>query len=195
MAEIIFVEDGFDSRVLENCCCGLGVFDGVHRGHQYLITSLKNSAKKRGVESAVLTFDIDPDEVFRPHALTKILSNQKRIEFLGQTGVDKIVVMRFSKMLSSLTPEEFLDFIFGDTPASELHVGFDLHFGCRASGNVDDLKVWGTGVGCKICDYELFEIGGMPVSATRIRELLQRGKTAEADLLLGYSLTDLKAVG
>ncbi|MFR5000260.1 MAG: adenylyltransferase/cytidyltransferase family protein, partial [Slackia sp.] len=92
MAKVYNVDETFDHALLAGASCAFGVFDGVHRGHRFLIDEAIRTAAERGGISAVLTFDIDPDERFHADRLTKLMTNERRIEALAETGVDAVVV-------------------------------------------------------------------------------------------------------
>ncbi len=185
MASIYKVDDDFDYALFEGSSCAFGVFDGVHRGHDYLLTSACDTAKTNGGTSIALTFDTDPDEMFRPHALVKLMSNQARIEQLAGSGVDAVVVLHFTREFSSASPMEFLHRTFGDTVPAFLHIGSDFRFGYKASGTVADLQEWAATTGAHIYAHTLEAEGGEPITATRIRALLAETRIEEANALLG----------
>ena len=93
MAEIFNVDESFDGA-----CCAFGVFDGVHKGHQALLSCAIEDAVKRGSASFVLTFDTDPDEMFRPNELKKLMTNEDRIQALAASGVDFVAVLPFTRV-------------------------------------------------------------------------------------------------
>ena len=97
MAEIFNVDESFDRNRFDGACCAFGVFDGVHKGHQALLSCAIEDAAKRGSASFVLTFDTDPDEMFRPNELKKLMTNEDRIQALGASGVDFVVVLPFTR--------------------------------------------------------------------------------------------------
>ncbi len=186
VAQIFKVDENFDQSLFNGASCAFGVFDGVHKGHQFLIECAKQSAKASGGKSLVLTFDIDPDEVFRSDQLKKLMTNSDRIATLARTGVDGVVVFPFTTKFAASTPEEFLRKTFGDSVPAYLHVGFDFKFGARAKGTVDDLRFWGETNGTIIDAHGLKSEDGAPITATRIRMLLGEGDIVEANRLLGY---------
>lgn len=163
-----------------------GVFDGVHKGHQFLIDSTVRSAVLAQGKSVVLTFDRDPDELFCTDNAQKLLSNEERIEMLARSGVDIVVVLHFDKALAAQEPLEFLERLFRYDVPQEMHVGIDVRFGVRASGSVSNLKEWGNNQGCTIRAHELALAEGRPITATHIRYLLRDGHVEKANELLGY---------
>lgn len=186
MAQIVSFDDGaFDRALLRGSTCVFGVFDGVHIGHRFLIESACARAEADGSVAIALTFDRDPDELFRPESLRKIQTNEERLSMLAKSGVDYVVTLPFTRVLAGLEPEEFLERAFGDFSPASIHVGCDFRFGNRASGTVDTMRAWGGEHGVDVVAYELAQCDGLPVTATRIRELLATGNIRGANKLLG----------
>lgn len=178
-------DEGFDPRVLSGATCAFGVFDGVHSAHRFLIDQARSDARERQTRAVALTFDIDPDELFRADSLRKLMSNEDRLRELSETGVDAVVAFRFSRAFASLSPEAFLERAFAGRVPSCIHVGQNFHFGSKASGGIAELTAWGSAHGMTVRAHDLLSLADMPVSATRIRALLQRGAIGEANQLLG----------
>lgn len=191
VAAIYKVREGFDRGVFVGASCAFGVFDGVHVGHRYLIDRACETACASGGRAIALTFDIDPDEAFRPGSLKKLMSNEERLAMLTETGVDAVVVLPFTKSFASLTPFDFLNKTFQGTVPAFLHVGCDFRFGAKAAGTTEELRSWGSGHGMRTCAHDLKSADGEPVTATRIRGLLLKGNVEEAEVLLGrpYSVS------
>lgn len=194
MAELYKVDESFDHSIFKNSSCAFGVFDGVHMGHQYLLNCAKKTAAYNGGKSIALTFDIDPDEIFHPQRLRKLLSNERRMEFLLNSGVDAVVALPFTKEFASLSPTEFLAETFNGHAPSNLHVGLDFHFGAKAAGSVADLASWGAAVGTHIDAHNLQSADGAPITATRIRLLLMEHDLDEARRLLGRRFSMVEKV-
>lgn len=192
MAQIYNIDDSFDYSIFENASCAFGVFDGVHRGHRYLLECAMETAKADGGRSIALTFDIDPDELFQADRLKKLMSNEQRIEMLARSGVDAVVVLHFTPEFAALSPLEFLQQTFKGYVPAHLHVGLDFHFGVRASGSVADLGEWAATNTCHIDAHNLQSEEGLPITATRIRNYLAEHELDEASRLLGrpFSITD-----
>lgn len=192
MATVIFkTDEAYDSAFLAGASVAFGVFDGVHEGHRFIIGEAVNTARGENARSAVITFDIDPDELFAPDRLKKLMTNEARIAKLAELDVDAVVVLPFSREFAAQAPEDFLEVCFGGGVPSHIHIGSDFHFGRRAAGNVESLRAWGAERGMAVHGHELLAEGGRPVSATRVRGLLAEGKVAEANELLGrpYALS------
>ena len=180
----IYVNDSFDSYVFDGSSCAFGVFDGLHEGHRYLIEQACETAPQGG-RSLVLTFDIDPDEVFHPKRLRKLMGNESRLDALAQCGVDDVVVLPFVPEWYSMESREFLDALFGKNAPAHLHVGEDFRFGARAMGTVQTLSEWSADSGCSVHAHHLLSSDGKPITATRIRLLLEGGDVKGAASLLG----------
>lgn len=187
MAKVYNVDSSFDYELLSGASCAFGVFDGVHRGHQFLVGEAKRTAAENGGLAVAMTFDIDPDERFHAERLKKLMSNERRIEALAETGVDAVVVLPFTPEFSAQSPAGFLEATFKDATPYAMHVGNDFHFGARAVGSVADLEAWAKTTGTRICAHDLKSADGRPITATRVRLLLADGKCAEACELLGHS--------
>ena len=183
------VDGSFDYGLFAGSSCAFGVFDGLHKGHRYLIGSAIDSARGDHARSLAITFDIDPDEVFHPDRLKKLMRNADRLEALAASGVDDVVVLPFTPDFYSLDPESFLAATFPQGVPAHLHVGEDFRFGARAAGTVDTLLEWGARTGCAICAHSLVSADGRPITATRIRLLLLDCNVSEATRLLGHTYT------
>lgn len=186
MADIRLIDNTFDYALLKDASCAFGVFDGVHRGHRFLIEKACAAARKDKTRSVILTFDCDPDELFSSAHFKKLMSNSERLDVLSKCGADLVAVLPFTHEFSMLEPFEFLDSTFGNTPPAQIHVGSDFRFGYQARGSVRELAVWGSRLGVSANIHQLELVGGCPITSTRIRELLSKGYIEEANGLLGY---------
>ncbi len=177
-------EVSFDPSIFRGASCAFGVFDGVHEGHRYLINSACSTAAESGGTSIVLTFDVDPDEVFRPDTFKKLMTNEERLAMLSATGIDAVVVLPFTREFAALSPEAFLDATFGSFSPAYLHVGDNFRFGAKNAGTVSTLDNWAQRSRTQVCAHHLVSQDGETVSATRIRHLLGEGAISEANKLL-----------
>ncbi|HXA59778.1 MAG TPA: bifunctional riboflavin kinase/FAD synthetase [Streptosporangiaceae bacterium] len=164
----------------------IGVFDGVHRGHQSVVGKAAELARDLGLRSVVITFDPHPDEVVRPGTHPPLLSTtQRRAELLSQLGTDVIILLPFTLELSQMGPDEFVQSVLVDRlHASRVIVGEDFRFGHKARGDVALLK--------KLGEKYDFTAEGVPlvangetISSTSIRELLSAGDVEAAARSLG----------
>lgn len=184
------IDESFDYSLFAGSSCAFGVFDGLHEGHRYLIgRTVEATAGEGAARSIALTFDIDPDEVFHPTRLKKLMRNADRLQALASSGVDDVAVLPFVESLYSLEPLDFLEKTFCQGVPACMHVGEDFRFGARAAGTVGTLRQWGERVGCTVHAHHLVSADGKPITATRIRLLLADGDVREAARLLGHPYT------
>lgn len=186
MARIFDIVPGAFNSPLLGCCCAVGVFDGLHLGHRKVIDSAIDAARREGCSSVVVTFHIDPDEMFAAASLKKLSSNEARVKRLSGLPVDYVGVLKFDEQLASMQPDRFLDEVFGSNVPRCMYVGTDFRFGRNASGGVLELEGWGKPRGMSVHPVGLLELGGEAVKSTRIRNLLAKGKVQEARDLLGH---------
>lgn len=165
----------------------IGAFDGVHRGHQALLGKAASDAHHQGLQAVAVTFDVDPEIVLTPAtASAQLLTLDQACEFIGETGIDTVLVVPFTPELATHDACRFLDETLGSAlNVSAIHVGRDFRFGARAAGDVGTLQAWGDSHGAAVCPHELVSHDGSPVSATRIRSLVAAGSVDEAAGLLG----------
>jgi riboflavin kinase / FMN adenylyltransferase len=178
-------ERGMES--LGRAVVSIGVFDGVHLGHQSLLKRASQEAGRLGARSVALTFDRDPDQVVTPQAAApQLLSLTDKCRFIRQAGVDTVLVVPFTTELAAMEPEEFLDQVLaGSAEVVSVHVGRDFRFGAHAAGDLDTLYVWGVENGAEVRPHDLVAVSGEPVTSTRIRRLVADGAVEDAAELLG----------
>nr|BFE34700.1 bifunctional riboflavin kinase/FAD synthetase [Actinomadura rugatobispora] len=164
----------------------IGVFDGVHRGHQRIVRAAAELARERGLRSVVITFDPHPDEVVRPGTHPPLLTTtRRRIGLLEGLGTEAVAVVPFTLELSKVPPDEFVQSVLVERlHAAHVIVGEDFRFGHRAKGDVPLLTELG--------DKYDFTVAGMPlvangdtISSTYIRERLEAGAVEDAAGALG----------
>ena len=164
----------------------IGVFDGVHRGHQRLVDRTAELARELRSPAVVITFDPHPDEVVRPGTHPPLLCTpRRRAELLAELGADAVMVLPFTLELSRMGPDEFIQSVLVDRlHAERVVVGEDFRFGHRAKGDVSLLQE----LGAKY-DFEAEGVplvaDGRPISSTLVRERLAEGDVEAAARLLG----------
>lgn len=165
----------------------VGVFDGVHLGHQALLRAAVADAHQHLARSVALTFDRDPDQVVVPEASApQLLTLADKCRFILEADIDLVLVVPFTSAIAATDAEDFLDdVILACCEPLSVHVGHDFRFGARARGDVDTLYVWGVEHGVEVEAHRLLEIGDEPVTSTRIRRLVADGSVSEAAALLG----------
>jgi riboflavin kinase/FMN adenylyltransferase len=159
----------------------IGVFDGVHRGHQALITSTVQRAREHGLDALVVTFDPNPLEVLRPdHAPTRLTGIDRRVELIRQCGVDAVEVLAFTPDLAAMSAHDFVTEILGRLDVREVVIGQGFRFGNRALGTAATLRE----AGLTVDEYSL--VGGdLPLSSTRVRAAIAEGAVDVAAQMLG----------
>ncbi|MGA8296378.1 MAG: adenylyltransferase/cytidyltransferase family protein [Acidimicrobiales bacterium] len=166
----------------------IGTFDGVHVGHQLLVSTTRKIADERGLRDVVVTFDRHPFATVRPDATPKLLSTQEqKIELLKALGADDVVVLEFDLARSHQEPESFIeDFLVGGLGVAAVVVGAGFRFGHRARGDAAMLEQMGDKLGFSVVTLELVgdETGGV-VSSSHIRDLVAHGRLDEAAAMLG----------
>ena len=164
----------------------VGSFDGVHVGHQALLAGLRKTAKARGLESAVLTFEPLPREHFDPErAPARLSSLQEKLALLADTGLDLAHVQRFDKRFAAIAARDFEHHLHDAYGARHVLVGRDFRYGARRMGDFASLARAGRQHGFTVEAIEDVSDGGERVSSTRVRDALAAGRFAEAARLLG----------
>jgi len=181
------------SLVKEDLSLTIGVFDGLHIGHEKLIESTLECAKTNKTKSAVLTFNNHPLQLLAPaYSPQPLLSNEEKINLLKQSGIDYIIMIPFDKNLSNLTPEKFIEsFLLKYIKIKCIIVGYDFRFGKDAQGDLSTLRRLSSEYNFKVKAIEPVNLYGRIVSSTEIRELLLDGKISLANCMLAreYSIT------
>jgi riboflavin kinase / FMN adenylyltransferase len=165
----------------------IGVFDGVHLGHQDILGRTVERARRFGASCAAVTFYPHPEVVLRPRSAPRMLTSlERKAVLIAGLGVDELVVVRFDKEFAHLSPAAFCDQVLSERlGAREVFVGLNFRFGRGAAGSLADLSEYGGAHGFRVVSVGLAEEGGEVISSTRIRKLLARGEVAEAARLLG----------
>jgi riboflavin kinase/FMN adenylyltransferase len=163
----------------------IGVFDGVHKGHQELLNRAKAIAAGR--EIIALTFDPHPTTVFAPDRAPSMLTTlSDRVELLKIHGADQVAVMKFNEKFAAMSPEDFVKGVLVDQlHASTVIVGENFTYGHKAAGNVDSLIASAQTHHFTVDAQELNSDSGEVISSSRIRTLVHEGNVEDARLLLG----------
>lgn len=165
----------------------LGVFDGLHRGHMAIIRRLTATAKKRGHDSVVVTFDPPPQLVLSklgwPGALTSLAEKEMILE---RTGVDVLAVIRFTPEVAGMSPEDFVKKILVEKlRVSQVICGSDCGFGRGRSGDLTALIELGRRFGFEVTEVRPLKVRGRKIGSTAIKQALRRGDVELAERLLG----------
>jgi riboflavin kinase/FMN adenylyltransferase len=177
----------------------IGNFDGVHRGHRWVIAQVNERARALGLRSLAITFDPHPARVLRPDAPHVLITPlAQKLALLAETGVDAVLVLPFDLALSQLSAEAFAREILRDRiRVREVHEGETFRFGYQASADMHSLEALGRELGFKVRNYSPHILRGGPVSSSRIRALIAAGDVSHARALLGrpYSVHSTPASG
>lgn len=168
----------------------LGVFDGVHLGHQAVLAAALDRAARHGGTAVAVTFHPHPASFFAPDRAPKlIVSIEERLRRIEKAGIDEAIVLSFDADLASREPEDFVRDLTGVNARglATIAVGMDWTFGKGRRGDVALLRALGAGLGFELCALPLVEIEGRRVSSTAIRQALMAGDVAWAAKLLGAS--------
>lgn len=169
-------------------CATVGFFDGVHRGHRYLIDQLKAEAAQRGLLPLVITFEEHPRLAlshtrYWPELLT---TNTQKLHLLEQAGVAAVAMLRFDQSMSMLTSREFMQQMLHDRLGVRcLLVGYDHHFGSDLSAGYKDYVRYGRELGIEVLRERLFETADLRISSSATRRFLTGGNVEMARACLG----------
>ena len=170
------------------CVATIGFFDGVHRGHRFLIERLKEDAKAAGLESTVITFERHPRQVLSSDYQPKLLTTfeEKRL-LLSRTGVDNCAVLQFDRQMAQMTAREFMERVLaGLLNVKRLYIGYDHRFGHNREDGFEDYVRYGRELGIEVLQNTAFDLEGVNVSSSVIRSFLQEGEVEMAARCLGY---------
>ena len=167
------------------CVATIGFFDGVHRGHQCLVSQVCRLAHERCCPSLVITFDKHPRQVLQSDYIPQLLSTlTEKKALLNASGIDRLEVLPFTVELSRLTALQFMQQVLRDQlQVKTLVMGYDHRFGC-GGGEFADYVEWGRQTGIDV--VLAHELEDVKVSSSRIRRFLAEGDVRQANTLLGY---------
>jgi len=169
------------------CVATIGNFDGVHLGHQQILKHVKQQAQRLSLPSLVVLFEPHPKEMFLgDKAPARLMRLREKVMAIDEHGIDRVLCIRFSKKLASLSPDEFVKTILIDgLDVKHLTVGHDFHFGKQRAGNFALLQKHAAAHDFAVESLPAFNIAAERVSSTRIRAALQQGDIKTAETLLG----------
>ncbi len=186
------IHRGLRPAALPACALTIGNFDGVHRGHQAMLALLRSEARHRGLPAAVLSFEPHPRDHFarlagKPElAPARIATLRDKLAELERCGVDHVVIARFDARLAALSPQAFIDQVLRDGLRTRyLLVGDDFRFGARRAGTYAMLDEAGPAAGFDVARMMSYEVHGLRVSSSAVREALAAGDMVAAAALLG----------
>lgn len=180
-------------------CATIGFFDGVHRGHQFMIDSLTTMAHAQGRQSLVITFDRHPRQVVHADYVPQLITTtDEKLQLLHATAADRIEMLHFNAQMAQLSAYEFMRQVLHEKYCvAMLLTGYDNRFGHNRAEGFDDYMRYGEEMGMKVLQNTPIDIDGMRVSSSLIRRLIVEGNITEANNCMGhpYSITGSVAHG
>lgn len=184
---------------LKHTICTVGVFDGVHIGHQKLIRRIVQAAKECGGKSVVVTFDKHPYSIINPSAHIPLLTlPAHKLQLLEELKVDVCVMMKFDKASASMPAEVWIkEVLWNDMHIEAIYLGEDAVFGKNGEGNINLLSEWGKKLGFRAIKMDFLRLEKTPVSSTAIRNFITDGNLKSAEEFLGrpYSVLGKHVAG
>lgn len=184
------------SRLRGPLFLAIGVFDGVHRGHQAVISTSADHARAAGGTPVVVTFDPHPEKLLRPESAPRLLSaTQHKIALIQALGVEHLLIIKFDKEFAATEPEDFVEqLVTNSKPLREICVGHEWSFGKKRRGNLELLKTLGGKFNFGVIGVPPIKANDEVVSSTAIRQSIERGDFARAAAMLGREYTILGTV-
>jgi len=173
---------------MKEVAVSVGMFDGVHRGHQAVVRELRECALSRGMSVCVITFTDHPMRHICPQKAPRLLTTcEQKIEYLRSAGADEVVALDFNEALRRLTAREFIRVISEKLNVKVWMLGFNHRFGSDGINDFDEYVRIGREMGVEVLHAGREVIGGMrkPVSSSLVREALDQGRIEDANLMLG----------
>ncbi|MCX7831951.1 MAG: riboflavin biosynthesis protein RibF [Actinobacteria bacterium] len=172
----------------EKTILSIGVFDGVHLGHQHLLKRAVELAKEKNAISVAVTFDPLPEEFLENKVGIALTLLEEKKKIINRLGIDYILVIKFDESVAAMSKYEFCRKMEILNP-SAIVVGEDFRFGKEAEGNIEDLKSYFNNK-AEIVVENILSLNGVPVKSSLIRDLISKGMTLEAQKYLGrrYSI-------
>ena len=172
----------------------IGSFDGVHRGHHFVFSHLTRQARRRGLQSAVVTFHEHPQHVLRPtdNPLPLLTTTDEKLALLRDTGIDHVILLHFTPSLAALSAAEFMQLLHSRYGVAALLTGYNHHFGHGSDDSRENYAAIGRQVGVDVIQAPEFQDeSSLKISSSNIRRLLLQGNVTQAASLLGrhYALT------
>lgn len=173
------------------CVATIGFFDGVHRGHQFLVEQVLRLAAARGLDALLVSFDAHPRQVMQSDYKPQLLSTlTEKCRLLGQTGVDACVLLHFTPEMAALSAYDFMRDILRDRlQVRVLVIGYDHHFGRGGKDSFADYVRYGQELGIEVVHADALEWSGIHISSSVVRSLLLEGEVERAAKCLNRPYT------
>jgi riboflavin kinase/FMN adenylyltransferase len=181
------------------CIATIGNFDGVHRGHQWVIAEVVARARALGVQSLAITFDPHPARVIRPESSQPLITPlEEKLALLTTTGIDAVLILPFTTELSRMSARTFAtDILRAALHVTELHEGENFRFGYQAEAGIESLEALGRELGFTVRVYAPQTMRGNAISSSTIRQMIAEGNVSRVRALLGqpFAITSTPASG
>ena len=176
-----------DFKPLENAVCTMGIFDGVHLGHQKILAQVTRTAKELNAESVVVTLWPHPKSILHPEGKIKLLCTlEEKIDLMAQQKIDHLIVLPFSLDFSNISADYFSKHYIAESIGTKVFIiGYDHRFGKNKEGGFEYLKSHAAEYGFEVKEIDREDVDNAVVSSTRIREAIEDGDVNEASHLLG----------
>jgi riboflavin kinase/FMN adenylyltransferase len=182
--------------IARTCALTIGNFDGVHRGHQAMLALLRSEAQHRSLPSCVMTFEPHPRDYFallagKPElAPARIATLRDKLSELERCGIDQTVVLRFDRAFAAQSPQAFIDdILLRGLGTRYVLVGDDFRFGAKRAGDYAMLDAAGQRAGFDVARMNSYEVRGVRVSSSAVRDALAAGDMAAVATLLGRAFS------
>ncbi|MCL2596075.1 MAG: bifunctional riboflavin kinase/FAD synthetase [Paludibacter sp.] len=177
------------NEIIPPSAATIGFFDGLHKGHKFLLNQLVKYASSKELKSMVITFGEHPNKFLQSQPTKKLLTTfDEKIEILSELNIDYCVVLDFTQEISKLSAADFMRLIHTKLSVDLLFVGYDHRFGHNRLETFDDYKKYGNDIGMQVIQIQPFIMGkGLDVSSSKIRHLIEHGNIETANNLLGYN--------
>jgi len=168
----------------------IGFFDGVHQGHQFLINTIIDEARRRQMQSMLITFDRHPAEVVHPDYQPQLITTiDDKLALLSHTAIDSCIVLPFDKQMAALSPRDFMEqILLKQLSVKVLIIGYDNHFGHSEPGHqegFDDYVAYGKQLGIEVLQAQPKTVMGIDVSSSVVRSLISEGEVEKAARCMG----------
>ena len=182
---MIYYRGTTDFRIEEETAITFGKFDGVHRGHKYLMDALMQ-CKEKGRKTVVFTFDIPPRKTTMNDEGAVLTTNAERMHVFDELGVDYLVECPFTDKIRNMKPIDFIEMVVSKLHVKDVIVGTDFHFGYQRAGDYRLLQQEADRYGYEVKVVDKMQYAGRDISSTYVREELIAGHLHVVNELLGY---------
>lgn len=181
-----YIKDTLDFEIEENSVITLGKFDGLHRGHELLMSVMFDKARELNLKTVVFTFNIPPRKSVKAEEARVITTNMEKSLIFESTGLDYLIECPFVPEVRNLEPEEFIKWMVEACKVKCFVVGTDFCFGHNRAGNYEVLQKFAKKYDYQVVVLDKIQDDGRDISSTYIRDEIEKGNMVKADFLLGY---------